>query len=356
MMIGTVLVARSRLQTSRPSIFGSMMSRTTRSTSLVSKPPQCLLAVARLDDAVPVPLERIREEFLDRVLVVDEQNGGGFRHRRCWLDRGSSPSRRTIAPVVAASDSRGRRGQRAPQNVRAPRRRTSRPARFARPADQRPARARVDAAPARAAAAARADDRPARPVSRVCAAAVVRRAVGDLARDRALARPSRSRARIGGRRRRRDLVQGEARPLRARGRRRRLGRDDPRAGPGPAAQSRHRHPRRDARCDPHPRASRRHRGRARRQRQRHRHGRPDRARAGLRAAWNRGRATDADAHAHLSLLRRRRVRRLRGRALRAQRRPSGTGSRLSSRSTGWRGQPRRGSSWRASSRALRPRL
>ena len=42
---------------------------------LLGEPPQRLLAVARLDDAVPVPLERIREERLNRVLVVDEQDG-----------------------------------------------------------------------------------------------------------------------------------------------------------------------------------------------------------------------------------------------------------------------------------------
>ena len=54
-----------------------MMSSTTRSICLVGEAPQRLLAVARLDDAIAVALEREREELLDRVLVVDEQNGGG---------------------------------------------------------------------------------------------------------------------------------------------------------------------------------------------------------------------------------------------------------------------------------------
>ena len=40
-----------------------------------------LLAVPRLDDAVPVAFERVREELLDGLLVVDEQDGRGVRHR-----------------------------------------------------------------------------------------------------------------------------------------------------------------------------------------------------------------------------------------------------------------------------------
>ena len=39
-----------------------------------------LVAVARLDDAVSVPLERIGQELLDGLLVVDEQDGGWIRH------------------------------------------------------------------------------------------------------------------------------------------------------------------------------------------------------------------------------------------------------------------------------------
>ena len=42
---------------------------------LFREPAQRLLAVTGRDDAVPVPLERVREELLNRVLVVDEQDG-----------------------------------------------------------------------------------------------------------------------------------------------------------------------------------------------------------------------------------------------------------------------------------------
>ena len=48
---------------------------------LVAELPQRLLAVARLDDAEAVALERVGEELLDRVLVVDEEDRGGVWHR-----------------------------------------------------------------------------------------------------------------------------------------------------------------------------------------------------------------------------------------------------------------------------------
>ena len=79
-MIGTVLRARSRLQTSSPSSFGSIRSSTTRSTSLLREALERLLAVARLHDAVPVALERVGEQLLDGVLVVDEEDGRGVGH------------------------------------------------------------------------------------------------------------------------------------------------------------------------------------------------------------------------------------------------------------------------------------
>jgi hypothetical protein len=44
--------------------------------------PERLFAVARLDDRVAVPLERIRQKRLDRLLVVDEQDGRGAGHRK----------------------------------------------------------------------------------------------------------------------------------------------------------------------------------------------------------------------------------------------------------------------------------
>src|SRR5262249_30726966 len=44
------------------------------------EPVDRLLAVARLQDAKALSLERIREELLHGVLVVDEEDGGGVRH------------------------------------------------------------------------------------------------------------------------------------------------------------------------------------------------------------------------------------------------------------------------------------
>jgi hypothetical protein len=68
------------LQTSSPSSFGSITSSTTRSTGC-SRTAERLLAVARRDDAEAVAFERIRQELLDRVLVVDEQDGRSVRHK-----------------------------------------------------------------------------------------------------------------------------------------------------------------------------------------------------------------------------------------------------------------------------------
>ena len=57
--------------------------------------PKRLLAVASLDDGVPVPLERIGEQGLDRFLVVDEEDcRSGSRHRRGREDR--RPSARLL--------------------------------------------------------------------------------------------------------------------------------------------------------------------------------------------------------------------------------------------------------------------
>ena len=48
-----------------------------------------LLAAPRLNDAVPLALERVRQKLLDGVLVVDEQNGRSARHctRKLRRDR-----------------------------------------------------------------------------------------------------------------------------------------------------------------------------------------------------------------------------------------------------------------------------
>ena len=48
--------------------------------SLVVEEPQRLLSVPRLHDSETVAFERKREEFLERILVVDEQDGRGVRH------------------------------------------------------------------------------------------------------------------------------------------------------------------------------------------------------------------------------------------------------------------------------------
>ena len=165
------------------------MSSTTRSIVLLGEALQRLFAVACLDDPIAVPLERIREQLLNRVLVVDEQNGGGFGHRREGSSGVGSLPRRTIAPVVAASDSSGRGGQRAPRKAR-PQRKAACQARFRRAADQRPARAGSVAPRARPAAPARVHDRPARAVSCPTLPPLLRRPGGGGARDRAGARLS----------------------------------------------------------------------------------------------------------------------------------------------------------------------
>src|SRR4249919_2439521 len=48
---------------------------------LLAETPKCLFSVARLDDGVAVPLEGVREQGLNRVLVVDEENCRSVRHR-----------------------------------------------------------------------------------------------------------------------------------------------------------------------------------------------------------------------------------------------------------------------------------
>ena len=92
MMIGTLLVARRRLQTSSPSSFGSIRSSTTRSKRSSREARQRLLAVACLDHTEPVAFERIGEELLNRVLVVDEQDGGRVWHRSACRRTGPPPT------------------------------------------------------------------------------------------------------------------------------------------------------------------------------------------------------------------------------------------------------------------------
>ena len=74
MMIGTELRLRRRRQTSRPSIFGSIRSSTTRSKRLLVEAVERLAAVGRLDDLVALLAQRIGEQRLDRLLIVHEQD------------------------------------------------------------------------------------------------------------------------------------------------------------------------------------------------------------------------------------------------------------------------------------------
>lgn len=78
---------------------------------------QRLLAVASLDNPVPVALERVGEQRLDRLLVVDEENGrGGLHERKRWT---FGPN----ASEIAAYYSRGMDAARPPRRTRRPRRR-----------------------------------------------------------------------------------------------------------------------------------------------------------------------------------------------------------------------------------------
>ena len=77
------------------------------------------------------------------------------------------------------------------------------------------------------------------PVSRLDAAALVRRPLGRGARDRAGARLSLPPARLGRRRGSSPVGEGQARPLRPHRRRGQLGREHPRSRPRPAAEPRH---------------------------------------------------------------------------------------------------------------------
>ena len=120
MMIGTVLVARRRLQTSSPSSRGSMMSSTTRSTGCSRELPQRLLAVGRLDD------RRSRRARAGRRAPCARRP----RRRRAGSWGRGRPSRRwpTVALGMSASPVSARGGRRAA--AQAPR--------LARAARQRP--------------------------------------------------------------------------------------------------------------------------------------------------------------------------------------------------------------------------
>ena len=71
---------------------GSMMSRTTRVERLLAEPSQRLFSIARLDDLVAVALERIGEQGLDGLLVVDQEDGGGVGHGVMFAYAAASPA------------------------------------------------------------------------------------------------------------------------------------------------------------------------------------------------------------------------------------------------------------------------
>ena len=242
------------------------MSSTTRSISSSAKRLQRLLAVARLDDAVPVPLERIREELLDRVLVVDEQNGGGFRHRRDRLERGCEPGTPYYSPrrgglrlirARRSASGRVRRGRGAKRGAR----RGS----VDQPINGRLVRAASLLVLGPLLLLALTIGRPG-PVSRLDAAALVRRRLGRGARDRPGARLSLPRSPA--RRARRGGAVGEGASSASTGSRAAedaWDESDPRPRPRPAAEPRHRRARLDAttRSSSSPIATTRASGRAR---------------------------------------------------------------------------------------------
>src|ERR671912_522384 len=81
---------------------------------LLCEARECLLAVPCVDDCEAIALERIREQLLDGVLVVDEEDGGGVGHGRMLEARNAGDGRgvpytgRAMAPPRRAPAPRGR--------------------------------------------------------------------------------------------------------------------------------------------------------------------------------------------------------------------------------------------------------
>ncbi len=256
MMIGTVLSARSRLQTSSPSSFGSIRSSTTRSTSSSAKRASASSPSRGVDDPEAVALERVGQQLLDRVLVVDEEDGRGVGHGRNARDGRGVPYT-------------GRCNGAAQTSARAARAPTPRLGRAAR---ERAARARNMASRRVAAAAGRLQRRAAATAAAADAAADVRRRDRRAARPRARPRVPGPLARLAGRPRRRRLGLRPVRALRLRAAGGALHGADPGPRRGRAAEPRHRRARRLAARDRDHRAPRQHRRGRRRERQRLRHG------------------------------------------------------------------------------------
>ena len=76
MMIGTELRLRSRRQTSSPSILREHQVEHDEVERLLVEAVERLAAVGGLHDVVALLAQRIRQQRLDRLLVVDEQDAG----------------------------------------------------------------------------------------------------------------------------------------------------------------------------------------------------------------------------------------------------------------------------------------
>ena len=74
MMIGTELRLRSRRQTSSPSILRQHQVEHDEIERLLVEPLERLASVGGLDDVVALLAQRIGEQRLNRLLVVDEQD------------------------------------------------------------------------------------------------------------------------------------------------------------------------------------------------------------------------------------------------------------------------------------------
>ena len=85
MMIGTVLCAQPAAHL-EPVELRQHEVEDDEVDPLVPKRCEGLLAVPRLHDPEALALERVREQLLHRILVVDEEDGRGFRHRRFHVE------------------------------------------------------------------------------------------------------------------------------------------------------------------------------------------------------------------------------------------------------------------------------
>ena len=82
MMIGTLLCDAQPLADLEPVDLRQHQIEHDEVDAALGEPLQRLLAVARGDNAEAIPLERVRQQLLNRVLVVDEEDGRGVGHGR----------------------------------------------------------------------------------------------------------------------------------------------------------------------------------------------------------------------------------------------------------------------------------